>query len=253
MQKAWKALLWAWLALAGTVTAEPLLLVTGDDYAPYTDPTLPEGGMLTEVVLKALHAVGRQVKLDWKPWTRGYDETKRGTYAGTFPYVPTQERQADFLYSEPLLEIKQRVFVRPDTTINPAKIESFVGHVQCLPLGWAQSEQLTPLVQKKQLRLLRPAKIVDCARMVANGFGDFFVTDTLQGQKALQQANITSSKVEPHPMQLSKWALHFIVSKSRNDGPALISLFNSGLKKLRASGEYAEIVKRHTDLMLRQK
>lgn len=253
VQKAWKTWPWAVLALllAGPALAQTLQLVTGDDYAPYTDPALPEGGMLTEVVRKALRAAGHEVLLDWKPWVRGYDESKRGLYAGTFPYVPTAERQADFLYSDPLYEIRQVVYVRTGTNINPAKLESFAGHVQCLPQGWALPDQLAPLLKEKRLRLLRPLKMADCARMVASGFGDFFVVDSLQGSRILHQASVTSAKVAPHANALSKWTLHLIVGKQRHDGAAILQKFNSGLKVLKNSGEYAEIVKRHTELAAR--
>ena len=95
------------LLLSGLASAAPVQLVTGDDYAPFTDRELPQGGMLTELVQQALLQAGHQPKLSWLPWKRGYQATLRGQFDVTFPYLKTAEREADYLFSAPLYEITQ--------------------------------------------------------------------------------------------------------------------------------------------------
>ena len=65
-------------------SAAPVQLVTGDDYAPFTDRELPQGGMLTELVQQALLQAGHQPKLSWLPWKRGYQATLRGQFDATW-------------------------------------------------------------------------------------------------------------------------------------------------------------------------
>ena len=77
---------------AVSVQAEELAIATGNDYAPFTDEELPEGGLATEVVVEAFAAVDHEVDIDFRPWARGYHDTGQGVFAGTFPYVHSDER-----------------------------------------------------------------------------------------------------------------------------------------------------------------
>jgi len=67
------------------------------------------------------------------PWKRGYADTeKNGKYVGTFPYVKNQEREALFLYSQPLFLERVRLFSRNGTP----KDQNWNGKSVCVPLGY---------------------------------------------------------------------------------------------------------------------
>lgn len=72
--------------------AEQFALVTGEDYPPFADPRLPGGGLATILVRQVVAALGATARVDFLPWRRGYEDTLRGRYDGTFPYVRTPER-----------------------------------------------------------------------------------------------------------------------------------------------------------------
>ncbi|WP_157752197.1 hypothetical protein [Shewanella benthica] len=58
-----------------------LSLTTGDDYPPFTDRKLAQGGMATTLVLNAFEKSGYFVKeIEWLPWKRGYTLAQRGQY-----------------------------------------------------------------------------------------------------------------------------------------------------------------------------
>ena len=78
---------------------EPVKLVTGNDYQPYTHESLPEGGLFNEIVKRAYDKVGITYAIDWKPWRRGFNETLAGKYLATYPYVLTEERNKLFAFS----------------------------------------------------------------------------------------------------------------------------------------------------------
>ncbi|MBV8651112.1 MAG: amino acid ABC transporter substrate-binding protein, partial [Alphaproteobacteria bacterium] len=101
-----------------TASAQSYTVVSGNDYAPFADSKLPEGGIATEVVKLAFAAVDKQVTIEWKPWKRGYQDTLANDNDATFPYVPTDERKAEMLYSDAIYSVKQEVFAPVDKPLH---------------------------------------------------------------------------------------------------------------------------------------
>ena len=93
------------------VSSNSLKLVTGNDYSPYSDEKLKEGGIFTFIVKKILNKLNISYTLDFLPWARGYDMVKNSKYDATFPYVFTKERSLEVHFSKiSLVEIKSYIF-----------------------------------------------------------------------------------------------------------------------------------------------
>lgn len=226
---------------APCAAADPLRLVTGDQYPPFTGQSLPNGGMLTELVLRVLRESGQQPQLAWQPWKRGYQATLKGQYDATFPYLPSPQREAEFLFSTPLYETTQKLFSRTGDALEPKQL---AGKRFCLPLGWQPPAPLLALLQNGQLHRHEPQDLATCAKLVALGRDDFFVADDLLGQRALRQAGVANELQESQAV-VARNRLHLIVPRNRPGARELIEQFNAGLGRLRDSGEYARIVQRH--------
>ncbi|MDX5373134.1 MAG: transporter substrate-binding domain-containing protein [Pseudomonadaceae bacterium] len=231
----------ALLCGAGLVDAAPLKLVTGDQYPPFTGRSLPDGGMLTELVLRALQETGQQPQLAWQPWKRGYLATLRGQYDATFPYLPSPQREAEFLFSAPLYETTQKLFSRSEDQL---EADHLAGKRLCLPLGWQPPEPLLALLASGQLQRHEPQDLATCAKLVALGRDDFFVADDLLGQQALRHAGV-HSRLRQSQTTLARNRLHLIVPRNRPGAQALMDSFNAGLQRLRDDGTYAQIVQKH--------
>lgn len=231
------------LLLGSIAQAETVNLVTGNDYAPYSDQQLPEGGMTTDIVRHAFAVSKVDVNLSWQPWARGFEETKATRFAGTFPYVKTDERARDFLYSEPIYVEKLRVFAKSGSGLYASNINTLKGKTICLPLGWSALPELEAWIKSGALSQQQPKSISNCAQMVAAGRADFFVTDQYQGDAVIQ-----SEKVKGVVMSLGDIggeALYLIAPKSAAGSKAMIETFNRGLAALKKSGEYEPIVLKH--------
>lgn len=224
--------------------AEPVRLVTGDDWPPYSGQQLAGGGMLTEIVLRAFSLAGMQTTLDWASWKRGYELTRIGDYDATFAYAKKADREAYFLYSEPLSDSVRAVFARPGSSIDPGRLETFRGRTLCVPIGFIIYPRMDALLQERAIAIERPPSMESCARMLAAGRVDFFITDALAGEAALRQAKV-GTQVVRLAKPFNEGAFYLIVSRQRPGGAALIAGFNTGLNRLKSSGEYARIVQKH--------
>ncbi|MGL4315936.1 MAG: substrate-binding periplasmic protein [Pseudomonas sp.] len=240
-----RAVLLAGLLVSCLSQAAPLRLVTGEEYAPYVGRELPGGGMLTEVVLAALTQVDRQPSLAWQPWKRGYQATLKGSYDATFPYLQSTERETDFLYSEPLYKVSQRIFTRHGQMIEPDRLDNFSGKRLCYPLGWLTPPILKPLLDSNRLSRHEPADLTTCAKLIAMDRDDLFIADILLGQQAIRLSGIKATQFEISQGELSSYSLHLIVPRQHPHAAQLIAEFNRGLHKLMASGEYQRIVDTH--------
>jgi polar amino acid transport system substrate-binding protein len=238
----------AWILLCvvlGAAHAEPFALVTGDDYAPFADQKLPEGGMTTEIVKRALSGSKVDFKIEWRPWARGLEETRIAIFAGTFPYLKTPEREKDFLYSQPIYTIEDRLFSKPGAGLDAANLKTLEGKKICLPIGWAPSAKLAPMIKSGAIRQEQPRDISTCVKMVQAGRADFFVTDQFQGNAALQGVGATD--INMGSVAVGSATLHLIASKNGPQSKALIDAFDKGLAALKKSGEYERIVSKHAN------
>lgn len=223
--------------------AEPVVsLVTGPDYAPYTDSTAPGGGLAVEVVGRAFAAAAIPYTVSWRPWKRGYAEVSMGMYGATFPYAFSNERAQLFHYSAPLAQLEIQLFTRPGSTLNAANPASFAGKRICTPLGWATALPVVALVEEGTVKEERPPTLAHCAAMVALGRADFFISERRIGIAAAASAGHASVVMGG---RYASSALYLIAPKSLAGSAGLIGDFNRGLARIQRSGEYARILARY--------
>jgi polar amino acid transport system substrate-binding protein len=233
------------LALCASALAEPVRLVTGDDYAPFTGKALPAGGMLTEVVAAALQQRHINYSLDWRPCKRGYQKTLSGDYDATFPYVRTAEREALFLFSEPLYTVEQHIFSRAGDVLEIADLPSMQGRRFCYPLGWQPPAIIQQRLDAGQLIRHSPPGLSECARLLLLGRDDFFIADRHLGETAFKLIGVPAEQFRRSESAISRSPLHLLVPRSNPRGAAIIEQFNLGLEALLTSGDYQRLLERH--------
>lgn len=78
---------WLFCCWCGWLSCTPLSLVTGE-FSPYSGAALPDGGQSTRLVTTLLHEAGYdELKVDYLPWSRGYELARNGVASATYPYA----------------------------------------------------------------------------------------------------------------------------------------------------------------------
>jgi len=238
-----------------------LVLVTGSNYAPFTDRAWPGQGMLTEVVNAAMEATPEPLPyaIVWEDdWSRHlFPMLDEKEIDMGFPWFrpdcdgnPTNERCANFHFSEPLVDLVILLFVRADTQIPFERDEDIHGRTLCRPAGYFThdldradrrwlSEGLVTLVQ--------PATPDECFRMLERGDVDAVAMNEFTGVQKMFELGLTNSVV-PLQRPLSVEGLHVLISKRHWRGTSHLYRFNAGLAELKRSDRYNEIVSRHLAL-----
>lgn len=228
------------------VHATELTLVTGDQYAPFTDQRLPHGGMISEMVKVIFQKMGYAVHIDFKPWKRGYMEARESLYLGTFPYAKTDERLREFLYSEPLHVVHEVFYVRRDATIRYAQDEDLTGLTVCRPLRYLLRD-IQPLLDAKIITVQQPSQLENCFRMLEHKRVDLVLINETVGKEVVSSIYGASGhnafKILEKP--LTELSLHFIISKQNPAGALYIQAFNKALEELKRDSTLDAIISKH--------
>ena len=233
--------------LSFAVHAEPIQLVSGNDYAPYAGSKLKDGGLVTELVRKAFLQVGKEANLTWLPWARGFAETKKGGFAATFPYSKTEERARDMLFSDPIVSLQLRVFAKGGVSkFDFSQLSGFVGSTMCLSSGATAHPKLIAMLQTGQLKRFAPMDMSVCILLVNSGEADFFVMEERVGRAALAASGLEPGAVVLADVPpLSSSDLYLVAPKHVDASKEVIEQFNRGLDELRKNGTYDQVVKAH--------
>jgi polar amino acid transport system substrate-binding protein len=241
--------------------------LTADGYTPFTDRSLPNGGMITHIVAASMDLVKEQAagsfgyNVSWvNDWaahlnplliTRAFDVG--------FPWLkPDCDHPADlsqdakyrcqkFFFSDPLYEIFTVLFVKSNSPITFAKDDEMLGKTLCQPAGYSTYELDKGgrnWVKDNKVILLRPQTIEECFRLLDSGSVSAVVTADLTG-KAVTAALGIRDHVKALQRPVAIGTLHLIVPKTHPHASTVLYYINTATAKLRESGEYDKIVDSH--------
>jgi polar amino acid transport system substrate-binding protein len=241
--------------------------LTADDYAPFTARSLPNGGMISNIVSAAMDLIKEQAagsfayNVSWvNDWgahlnplliTRAFDVG--------FPWLkPDCDRVSElsrdakyrcqkFFYSDPLYEVFIVLFVKSNSPITFEKDEEILGKTLCQPAGNSTFELDKGgrnWVKDNKIVLMRPQTIGECFRLLENGSVSVVITADLTGKAVIAELGLGNQiKALQRPLAIS--TLHLIVPKAHPHASTILYYLNTAIGKLKTSGEYDKIVDSH--------
>jgi len=239
-----KALLFIALALVsiGSQANEQLrpLTISVGEWPPYLSNELKHNGVIAHLISDVLADEGYQVSYRFLPWPRAYASTASGQFDATAVWMHKEEREADFLFSAPLLN-EQFVFF----------------HLKNLPFDWQRFDDLTGMTLGGGLEYSYGA---DFDAFLAEGKVNMerVPSDQQNLEKLLkervvlypQEMNVgyaalrrhfsaeDQARITHHPKPLLVNLSYLLLPKSLEGSPALLERFNKRLQQYRDSGRY---------------
>lgn len=244
MQRLGMLLLAVFLPVLSAGAETPSLkLVTGSDYAPYVDDKLPGGGPVTLLVRQAFAAAGIKTDISVEPWRRGYEGLLARRFDATFPYLPTEQRLRDALFSDPIVTVRQHLVVAVGNEKAAMATGWMKGRRVCAAIGYGLPPWLDLLIQQGDVSRVTPTQQRNCLSMVVAGRADFMVEDDriaiARRATAGEREKLTTV---PGPAA-SQSTLHLIVARDHPHGRQILDSFNQGLGRLRADGLLPELLR----------
>lgn len=241
--------------------------LTADGAMPFADRSLSNGGMITQIVSKAMDLVKEQSQgrfdynVSWvNDWSAHLNPLliARAFDAG-FPWQkPDCSHPADlsqdakyrcqkFLFSDPLYEVFTVLFVKSNSSITFAKDDEIIGKTLCQPASQSTYELDKGgrnWVKDNKVVLLRPPSIDECFRLLDNGSVSAAVTADLTGKSVAASLGL-GEKVKALPRPVAIGTLHVIVPKTHPYASTVLYYINTAVARMRDSGEYDKIVESH--------
>lgn len=237
-----------------------LKLLTGGGFAPFTDPTLPGEGMITELVNAAMELMPSPVSYsvtwenDWS--THLFPKLNDKEFDMGFPWfkpdcetTPQDERCVNFHFSEPLITIPIMLFTRVDKPIVFETDSDIEGKSICRPKGYFTHDLDRPgrrWLSEDKITFVQAESPAACFHMVNEGRVDAVSVNLFLGADTLIQEGLRDD-ILPVERPLSEEGLHVVISKRHWRGTSHLYRINAGLKALKKDGRFEEIVARHLE------
>lgn len=237
-----------------------LKLLTGGEYKPFTDQSLPGGGLITELVNASFENSPSPVpfSLNWEDdWAKHlFPLLDSKKFDVGFPWLQpnceenrANERCRNFHFSDPLFEMLVLLFTRKDSGFDYSDDSDIHGKTLCRPKGYYDHDldrQGRKWLKNDLIRLVRASSPKACFQKLVNGEVDAVTLNEFTGRLAIKSLGI-EDKVVAQERPLSIEGLHVVVSKTHARGTTFLYRFNEGLSRLKESDRYEQVISRHLD------
>ncbi len=224
-----------------------LKLISGDDFKPWSDQSMPNGGVITEIVQTVFKQAGIQTTIKWLPWKRGFHNVVSGNGGdyGTFPYSYTNKRALDVYYSIPILTSGLTIFVLQSSSIvtNYNGPSALKGLRFCTGVGYAFTD-FKAMLDSEAITLKRLSNINHCFASIKAGRMDAVILNQHVGWGIVR--SLYGNKHGFRALKEHRPSVyHLVVNKEHPNTLDILHQFNKSLVKLKKSGVIDEIVNRH--------
>jgi len=236
-------------------------LLTGSNFAPFTDQDLPQGGMITEIVSAVLAqaAPDRKFRITFvNDWAAHLDVLlPDGAFDVGFPwYRPDcsqiaklsdvmQQRCNQFNFSRPLYEVVVGYYARAnDPLVGSVDHTDMFGRTLCRPRGYFTFDLETADLVEPNIAMETPETPGECFDMLQAGTVDVVTLNILLAENEITSKGIGGEVVEL-PDLATIQTLHLIAPRTSPYGRTYLTLMNQGIRQVRESGRWFEIVSRH--------
>jgi polar amino acid transport system substrate-binding protein len=237
-----RALCLSFLLLPLAVAAQTLRLVA-DPWPPFTDQSLLNNGVASDLVSSALSRAGYATEYAQVPWERAVRGLRRSDYDVLINAWYTEERASFGYFSAPFMVNRIRLLRRKGSRIQFEQLADLYPQRIAVVRGYAYSAEFNsdPLLRKVGVGSFASGARMLQAKRVELTLEDEFVARYHFGR----ELSGIRDELEFLPRPLSENGLHILIRRSHPDHQQIAEAFNRAIVAMRADGSYAAILQRH--------
>jgi len=230
------------LLLTQYAAAEKLRLVA-DAWPPFTDATLVNGGLATDIVSTALARAGYASDFEQVPWARALLGVGEGRYDVLVNAWYNDDRTKLGQFSDEYLLNRVRFIKRKDAPIEYNNLQQLHTYPIAVVRGYAYSSEFDEdaALQKVPVHNFAMAVRMLAADRVKLTLEDEYVA---RYYLARESAKVRNS-VEFLPKPLSENSLHILVSLKNPEHEQIVAGFDREIAAMKADGSYERLMKQH--------
>ncbi|WP_130906014.1 transporter substrate-binding domain-containing protein [Pseudomonas sp. Sample_22] len=230
------------LLLTQSATAEKLRLVA-DAWPPFTDATLVNGGLATDIVSTALARAGYASEFEQVPWARALLGVSEGRYDVLVNAWYTDERTKLGKFSGEYLVNRIRFLKRKDAPIEYSNLQQLHSYPIAVVRGYAYSPAFD---EDQSLQKIPVHSFAMAVRMVAADRVKLTLEDEYVARYYLAREPVkVRNAVEFLPKPLSENGLHILVSLKNPRNEQIVAGFDRAIATMKADGSYERLLRQH--------
>jgi len=231
-------------ALAPAVARADNVILANGEWAPYMSEKRKHFGVVSHIIKRAF--AEEEVAIDYMflPWKRGYEMAKKGDLEGTIVWSYTNERAKDFLYSDEVIFLETAIFYNKGTEFDWSTFEDLQGKKIGGIIGFAYN--IDNLEKSGVVTIDRIAEPESNFKMLVNNRVDLVAEDLFVGREIIAKLSL-ADEISIHEKPMNRKSFHLIVGKKVAGAKVIITTFNQGLEKLKASGQYQQMINNVND------
>ncbi len=248
MRRILTCLVASWILILGCGVAaaqtSKTIRLTNGEWQPYLSKDTPHYGFASHIVTEAFALVGIEVEYGFFPWKRSFKIAKEGTWDGSVVWVDSDERREHFLYSDAVVPSTYRFFHLKSTDFDWNSYEDLKDLRIGGTLEYSYGKSFDAAEEAGVIRTHRAPNDETNLKKLLKGRIEVF-----PGEVMVTYAQIRDTFSEEdaalfthHPKAINEDPLYLLLSKKVAGNEAMRDLFNEGLKRLKESGRYDQII-----------
>ncbi|EEE35589.1 LysM domain protein [Rhodobacteraceae bacterium KLH11] len=238
----------------------PIRMVVGDNWAPFAEQEMADGGMLSRLASTAMRRGGnnRDYSIsfvdDWASHLStllplGAFDVSLGWYMPDCSNKSyewgenTTMRCTEFEITVPVYDSVISFFTLAESEYASAQsFEDFYGASVCRTGGWFTFDLEEVGLVAPNITMMQPRTSVECMEALLNGTTDVVSFEVELAADILAEMGVAPNEVVENNYLNNILSLHFYAHKSNPHARKYVALLNRGLIEMRESGEWYAIV-----------
>lgn len=232
------------LLLPSPVWAAQALRLVADAWPPFTDSTMVNGGLATDLVSRALVRAGYATQFEQVPWARAMQGVGEGRYDVLVNAWFSDERTQIGEFSAPYLVNRIKLLRRTGTGIDfHGDLSALHGQAVAVVRGYAYSPGFDSddQIEKVPVHSFSMAVRMLAADRVKLTLEDEYVARYYLAKESPQVRNAVEFVAQP----MAENTLHILVSLKNPDHDKIVAAFDRSIAAMKADGSYDKLLRQY--------
>jgi polar amino acid transport system substrate-binding protein len=224
-------------------TFSETLKLTTVDWQPFYGQDLPEKGFFSVIARETFKRAGYEIKIEFQPWKRALELTKKGDYDGLLGAYYKEERAEHFIYSDKVFENKDVFVSKNKNLVLYEELSELKAHQIGSGRGYAYSDEL----KETGFNIVETNDDLHSLRMLLKDRVDLVLISEAHFKYLLEHDLDLYAKKEElfvlnKPFRIN--SLYCPILKKRPNSEEIVLRFNDALSEIKEDGTLNKILTR---------
>jgi polar amino acid transport system substrate-binding protein len=232
------------LLFAHSLHGQTIRIASGD-WDPYLSSKAFEYGLTSHIITEAFKLEGIDIQWGFFPWKRTFESAKEGEqWDASAAWWPSERYKKDFYTSDAIMSTSLVFFHLKDYEFHWDSVDDLSGINIGVTRGYHYGESLENTDKEKKLLIENANSDEQNFAKLLFGRIDIFPNDVVVGYTQINNtfSPNEASRFTHHPKKFKVDTLHLLISKRAKNAKLFLQKFNAGLKKIKASPQYQNML-----------